>query len=460
MASPAISEQLSKLQSSSTSASAKASAYADLLQQIVKHESGAQLTADLKTFLDAILGESLGIILSRELLGYLVGALGAIRDPEVVIAVGQHALELQQSRVVSFEEQDACVRDTLAHAYESSGDHSAAAKVLQGVPLESSQRTINNDYKLRLLIRIVRNYLEDDNTLDADVYLNRAKALLHLCDDRELKLMYQLSHARILDAQRKFLDASREYHDLSFSAVVVDEERMRALSSAIKCTVLAPAGPQRSRFLARLYKDGRASQIPEYGILEKMFLDRLITPAEVESFASTLAEHQLARTADGLTVLEKAVTEHNLVGASKVYEDIRFDELGALLGQSPRKAEDFAAQMIEQGRLTGWIDQVDGTIHFVGAAAVDGHAAPDGNAKTQPAWLNHGAAASALWKWDVAVQVLALEVEKVSGAMMIEFPVRIRNLPSSLFARIFLVRTTAVPTLFPTRHTQRQVNEG
>ena len=66
--------------------------------------------------------------------------------------------------------------------------------------------------------------------------------------------------------------------------------------------MLAPAGPQRSRVLSKLFKDERTLDLEEFGILEKMFLDRLISATEVEKFASKLDPHQLARMSDGSTV--------------------------------------------------------------------------------------------------------------------------------------------------------------
>ena len=70
---------------------------------------------------------------------------------------------------------------------------------------------------------------------------------------------------------------------------------------AVKCAILAPAGPLRSRALGRLYKDERSPQLDEFGMLEKMFLDRLLAPAEVDKFAQSLSPHQLATTSDGST---------------------------------------------------------------------------------------------------------------------------------------------------------------
>lgn len=63
-------------------------------------------------------------------------------------------------------------------------------------------------------------------------------------------------------------------------------------------------------------------------------------------------------TLSGSTILDRAVTEHNLLAASKLYNNITFPELGALLQISPAKAEKIASQMITEGRMNGYIDQV------------------------------------------------------------------------------------------------------
>jgi hypothetical protein len=44
-----------------------------------------------------------------------------------------------------------------------------------------------------------------------------------------------------------------------------------ALTQAVVCAILAPAGPQRSRSLATLYKDDRTARLPVFPILEKMY---------------------------------------------------------------------------------------------------------------------------------------------------------------------------------------------
>lgn len=62
--------------------------------------------------------------------------------------------------------------------------------------------------------------------------------------------------------------------------------------------------------------------------------------------------------------MDRAVIEHNLLSASKLYNNISFEELGALLEIHPSKAEKIASQMITEGRMNGYIDQIDSIVHF------------------------------------------------------------------------------------------------
>lgn len=53
-----------------------------------------------------------------------------------------------------------------------------------------------------------------------------------------------------------------------------------------------------------------------------------------------------------------------MLSASKLYNNIAFEELGALLEIAPAKAERIASQMISEGRMNGYIDQIDSILHF------------------------------------------------------------------------------------------------
>ena len=414
MASPELISALNNLQSSSSTD--RPTRYRQLLSQITSSPKPETIPSNLTAFIDSILSESLGIVSSRPLLASAVEAISTLPTTSAKIEVGTHALQALQSRVVSFEEQDAAIREIMADAYQEQDDFIDAAKMLQGIQLESSQRKISDDAKVRTWMRICRLYIEEDDTTSAESYLNRAKNLLYRVSDPELELTFHLSQARILDARRRFLDASSTYHTVSFTLTLAEEERMQALSAAVTCAILAPAGPQRSRALAKLYKDERAPQCPEFSILEKMFLDRLLTKEEVTKFSSNLAPHQLAKTSDGSTVLAKAVVEHNLLSASRLYSNISLHGLGLLLDLDAEKAEQYAATMLEQGRLAGRIDQIDEVVFFDG---VEG----SGEKRTAGAGSQKDkVVGKEVRKWDDKVKGIAEEVERVASLLQAQYP--------------------------------------
>lgn len=408
MPSPNITQALQQIASSAD----KPQGYQSLLSNI--SSLSTKPSDDLNAIIDAIFVESLGIVATRSLTSTIIATLKSLPSNEAKIEVGEHILEVISTQASSFEEQNAAIREIMADAHEQDEDFLLAAKTLAGIPLESSQRKIANEDKVRTWIRITRNYLEVDDTTLAEQYLNKAKNVIYTVSDGELNLHFSLCQARIQDARRNFLAAAQGYQDISFMTVIAEEERLHTLSMAIKCAVLAPAGPARSRTLGRLYKDERTSSLEEFSILEKMFLDRLLSPAEVEKFAEGLAVHQLARTSDGSTVLNKAVVEHNLLGVSRLYSNIGFEALGLLLGLDGDKAEETTARMIEQGRLVGRIDQIERFIWFEAAEATG----EKGSGRSE------GVVGRELKRWDANVQGLAEEVEKVTSELQLRYPVR------------------------------------
>jgi COP9 signalosome complex subunit 4 len=322
----------------------------------------AQKNVDkLKEFVVHMLDEKTPVVVSRTLLQAYAKPLKSL-PPELHKQVAQFALEKIQPRVVAFEEQISAIRIDLAKLYEEEEEWREAAKVLIGIPLDGSGRVLTAEYKVDIYVRIAQLYLQDDESVQAESYINRASELVHQVKDETLKLRYKACFAKIVDFKRQFMKAAMRYYELS--QIVVESERLEALAYAITCAILAPAGGQRSRMLATLYKDERSSKTTVFSILEKMYLERILRPAEVERFAKELKPHQMAVLADGSTVLDRAVVEHNLLSASKIYNNISFDELGTLLGVTKQKAESVAAKMIMEGRLKASIDQIAGLVLF------------------------------------------------------------------------------------------------
>ncbi|TNN68183.1 COP9 signalosome complex subunit 4 [Liparis tanakae] len=197
----------------------------------------------------------------------------------------------------------------------------------------SSPGQYNVDYKLDTYLKIARLYLEDDDPVQAEAYINRASLLQNESSNEQLQIHYKVCYARVLDFRRKFIEAAQRYNELSYKSIVHETERLEALKHALNCTILASAGQQRSRMLATLFKDERCQQLAAYGILEKMYLDRIIRGNQLQEFAAMLMPHQKATTGDGSSILDRA-------------------------------AEKIASQMITEGRMNGFIDQIDSIVHF------------------------------------------------------------------------------------------------
>ncbi|CAG9938318.1 unnamed protein product [Clonostachys rosea f. rosea IK726] len=388
-------------------------AFESILAQIQDISSPSTAADDLVAIAEAIFSNSLGVVATRPVLNTFISTLkGLGNKQDLWIDVGTRTLVLLNAQPSAFPDAIAVVQELIATAHEENEDFVEAARTLSEILLDSSQRQVSVKHKAEIWIRIVRNYLEVDDSTSAETYINKLKNIMHQIEDPDLTLHFKLSQARIQDAKRDFLSAANKYHDLSFSSAIAEEERLHTLSMAAKCAILAPAGPMRSRTLGRLYKDERSVQLPEFGILEKIFLDRLLSAEEVDKFAQELQPHQLATTSDGSTVLAKAVVDHNLLGASRLYNNIGFEALGSLLGLGPEKAEETTARMIEQGRLVGRIDQLDNIVYFERGEA-------SGEKGSGRAEVTVG---KELRQWDANVESLSEELENITNALQQRFP--------------------------------------
>ncbi|KAI6035411.1 hypothetical protein F5J12DRAFT_933832 [Pisolithus orientalis] len=430
----------------------KTAGYLALLPDILAQSNQGSAPNDLQLLIDTVVNqESVGFVVGRQVLTELVKSLGIgiVADHDLRKRIVQDTLNVLQPRIVIYEEQVNALRFQLADLLEAEEEWTEAARVLMGISLDSGSRgifirlrgeltsSLPDDEKFRVYIRIIRLLLEDEDSVQAETYYNRAASLSNSTTDRETLLQFKLCQARISDYSRKFLEAAMRYHELSWAADIDEEERKELLSSAVTCAVLAPAGPNRSRVLASLYRDERSSELPTYNILSKMFLDHILRPGEIKSFEQTLKPHQLARIAissnDRLasavndeessltsasrrtgpsTVLDRAVMEHNLLASSKIYNNITFHGLGALLDLSPGAAETMARKMIEQGRLKGSIDQVDKLIWFDGGKEEDdaqGKAGGLGDVEQ----ITEDTGAPFTKRWDMQIRTTAANVEAI-----------------------------------------------
>jgi len=259
------------------------------------------------------------------------------------------------------------------------GDYSGAARILGGMRMESEAGSPY--YKspadtCDVYVNIAECFLEEDETVEADSAVTKAGMVVENITEPDqhmgLILRYKSTYARVLDANRKFLQASSRYHDLSQSATdLIDaDDLLQLLGRAATCAILAPSGAQKHRVLGLVYQDDRLHQLDAMASLEthamlvtKMYCSQVIRPAEVVQFEASLSDHQKALRGDGYTIVQQSVMEHNMISVSRLYKSIYLTELSKILGNNVA-AEKMAATMIMEGSLHGEIDQVDGILHF------------------------------------------------------------------------------------------------
>ena len=101
-----------------------------------------------------------------------------------------------------------------------------------------------------------------------------------------------------------------------------------------------------------------------FDMLDKMFNERVISKEVSAEFEETLAEHQKATGSGGITVLDKAVLEHNIQVVSNIYQTISFEGLGTFLGITKVHAEKMISEMATEGRISAILDQKNEIIEF------------------------------------------------------------------------------------------------
>ena len=238
-------------------------------------------------------------------------------------------------------------------------------------------RQYSAEDKMSLLIRIAQLYMAGGNYDLADGIVKRAYHYQSDVKQQDLLNKYQACYAQILDFNRKFIESAQRYAELSLRPSLQEQERLDALQRAVVCASLAPAGPQRQRLIATLMKDERVIKMPVFSLLESLYMERLLRQTDLAPLDPLLLPRHRSQDVSmggrSVTLVERAVIEHNLLAVSRIYQNISFEQLGIVLGSvSAELAENVAVQMLGEGRLNGKIDQIDGLVYFeVGDVAAE-----------------------------------------------------------------------------------------
>lgn len=303
---------------------------------------------------------------------HIASSLNALGE-EVFEELGLQFLDAIKSFPNIYDETDYVLRDGLFNIYVSWGQCASAAQVLSAVNLSSTSRPFADPEKVDIYIKCAEAFLEEEAAVDAESLLNKASPFINNISDWTLLLRYRVTYARVLDANRKFIEAALRYYELSSTdnTKIVAEELLELLGKAVTCAILGKSGPQRARILALLSNDSRLNSLDHIDgysnhatLLTKMFKGYIVKKSDLGAFEESLQQHQKSTTPEGYTLLEKAVIEHNMLATSNVYLNIRISDLSEILLIDEHRAEKVAATMIGENRLKAYIDQVEGFIVF------------------------------------------------------------------------------------------------
>jgi len=141
------------------------------------------------------------------------------------------------------------------------GQYSVAARILAGMRMEDDPNSVyftKPSDKCDVYVKIAECFLEDDEVAESDSAVTKAGGVVESIENPEqhmaLILRYKSTYARVLDFNRKFLQAASRYHDLSQSSeeLIRAEDLLAMLGRAVTCAILAPSGPQRQRVLGHV----------------------------------------------------------------------------------------------------------------------------------------------------------------------------------------------------------------
>jgi COP9 signalosome complex subunit 4 len=329
-------------------------AYCKMVDQIISDKDANKIIQMMEHILD----DSFAPVVSRDIIHHLSKSFKNLPN-DIVLDLGNTCLEMIQPKLSMLEEEDALIRNEVASVYQAKKMYIDSAKCLQKIKLENTTREVSETEKANTYVTIAENWFYEDDAVNAEIFLNKATHVMYYVADQDINIRYRYWKAKVFDSKRKFILAAQAYYELSSKEdyKIEDENKLALLKNSVTCAILAPVGPQKSRLLTTLYKDERTRNLDNIDMLERMFNDKVINKEISGKFESTLEDHQKAITAEGHTVLEKAVLEHNIRVVSNIYQTISYEGLGTFLGITKENAEKLISNMATEGRISAILDQ-------------------------------------------------------------------------------------------------------
>ena len=175
---------------------------------------------ELKSLVDRLLALEMPQMRLKQLFIHFARALTALIEDitkhECFEDVAVHTLGRLKSQQLPNDEADYILRESLFDYYLRVGEYAEAAQVLAGVNLESTSKVFSDTEKVDILVKISEAYLEDvEHVEKAEVFVGKASSLMNGVGDLALQLRYRTTSARVLDLNRKFVDAAQRFYELS-----------------------------------------------------------------------------------------------------------------------------------------------------------------------------------------------------------------------------------------------------
>ncbi|CAM9287792.1 unnamed protein product, partial [Sphacelaria rigidula] len=223
---------------------------------------------DIQAMFGHLLQEGVPQGVSRPVCAHLAKGACTLADsnPDDFETLCNFCLDKMQGQTGAHDEAEFLLRHRLFEELIKDEKFMEAANCLGKLNLDSSGgKTYSNAEKADVWVKVAEAYLESDETDAADNFCNKASVAMQEVTDWALQMRYRTTAARILDAHRKFLDASVRFYELSQAQgkglEIAEGDLLALLGKAITCAVLGKAGPQRSRQMGVLLKDERVESL-------------------------------------------------------------------------------------------------------------------------------------------------------------------------------------------------------
>lgn len=112
---------------------------------------------------------------------------------------------MEESNIIYFKHVLNVLRTLLVIGFRNKNSRSLMLHLVFLTILLSFNRQYSTDYKLETYLKIARLYLEDDDAVQAEAYINRASLLQAETKNEELQIHYKVSYFLLINCHSKII---------------------------------------------------------------------------------------------------------------------------------------------------------------------------------------------------------------------------------------------------------------